>query len=68
MSTVAEIKEAVEKLSLSERAEFAKWFNGWEADEWDRQMASDFAPGGKHEAVLKEVDSNIRSGTLRDLP
>lgn len=68
MSTVAEIKAAVSKLSLSERAEFAKWFNGWTDDEWDRQIAKDFAPGGKHESVLKEVDANIKSGKLRDLP
>ena len=68
MSTVAEIKAAVSKLSLSERAEFVKWLNGWTDDEWDRQMAADFAPGGKHEGMLKEVDENINSGNLRDLP
>lgn len=68
MSTVAEIKKAVEKLSLSERAELAKWFNGWEDDEWDRQMAADFAPGGRHADALKEVDRNIESGKLRDMP
>ena len=68
MSTVAEIKNAVANLSLSERAEFAKWFNGWEDDEWDKQVAADFAPGGRYEAVLKEVDDNIATGKLRDLP
>jgi hypothetical protein len=68
MSTVAEIKAAVSKLSLSERAEFAKWFNNWTDDEWDRQMAADFGPGGKSEGVLKEVDSNIKTGNLREMP
>jgi hypothetical protein len=68
VSTVTEIKQAVEKLSLSERAEFAKWFNGWEDDEWDRQMASDFAPGGKHADVLREVDGNIAGGRLDNMP
>lgn len=68
MSTVAEIKTAVAKLSLSERAEFAKWFNGWEDDEWDKQMAADFSSGGRYEAVLKEVDDNIEAGKLRDFP
>jgi hypothetical protein len=68
MNTVAEIKKAVENLSLSERGEFAKWFNGLNDDEWDRQIISDFAPGARHEAVLKEVDSNIRSGKLREMP
>ena len=64
MSTVAEIKAAVSKLPLSERAEFAKWFNGWTDDDWDRQIAKDFGPGGKHESVLEEVEENIMSGKL----
>jgi hypothetical protein len=68
MSTVAEIKAAVSQLSLSERAEFAKWFNGWTDDEWDRQMASDFAPGGRYQNVLEEVDSNIKANCLLDPP
>jgi len=68
MSTVAEIKQAVTKLSLSERAEFAKWFNGWEDDEWDRQMAVDFAPGGRYAGVLREVDDNIRAGRVGEMP
>jgi hypothetical protein len=68
MSTVAEIKQAVQKLSLSERAEFARWFNEWEDDDWDRQMAEDFAPGGKHAHVLREVADNAHAGKLRDLP
>ncbi len=68
MSTVAEIKQAVQELSLSERAEFAKWFNEWEDDAWDQQMAADFAPDGKHAYVLREVADNARSGKLRDLP
>lgn len=68
MSTVAEIKQAVTKLSLAERAEFAKWFNGWEDDEWDRQIAADFAPDGKHADVLREVDENTKAGRLGKMP
>ncbi len=68
MSTLAEIKAAVQTLSLSERAEFAKWFNGWEDDEWDKQMTEDFAPDGRHAHVLREVEANAKSGKLRELP
>lgn len=68
MSTLVEIKAAVENLSVSERAEFAKWFNGWEDDAWDRQMAADFAPGGKHADVLREVDENIKAGRIGKMP
>ncbi len=51
VSTVEEIQQAIEKLSLSERGKLAKWFNGWEDDDWDKQMAADFAPGGRYEHV-----------------
>lgn len=68
MSAVEQIKAEVQKLSISERAEFAKWFNGWTDDEWDKEMAEDFGPGGRHESVLREVDENVRKGRLRDLP
>ena len=31
------IKEAIQKLSMEERAELAKWLYGWEDDAWDEQ-------------------------------
>jgi hypothetical protein len=51
VSTVEEIQQAIEKLSLSERGKLAKWFNGWEDDDGDKQMAADFGPGGRYEHV-----------------
>jgi len=38
MSTVEEIKVAIQTLSLEERAELARWLHGWSDDDWDRQM------------------------------
>ena len=67
MSTVAEIKVAVAKLSLSERAEFAKWFNGWEDDEWDKQMVKDFSPGGRGMAWVAKVKRDLAEGQARPL-
>ena len=67
MRTVEEIKLAVEKLSLEERAEFAKWFNGWEDDDWDRQIQSD-ARSGKLDKLLAEVDADIEAGHMRKFP
>ncbi len=68
MSTLQEIQQAIEQLSLSERAQLAKWFNGWEDDEWDQQMYRDFAKGGRYEQVPKRVQSDIEKGPLLDLP
>ncbi|MEK7685496.1 MAG: hypothetical protein AAB466_08740 [Verrucomicrobiota bacterium] len=68
MSTAQEVQQAIEALSLSERAKLAKWFNGWDDDEWDRQMAADFGPGGRYEQIPKRVKEEIKRGSLLDLP
>ena len=67
MSTVQEIKDAIERLSFEQRAELAAWLHGWKDDEWDRQMKRDVA-NGKLDNVLREVDDDIRAGRLRDMP
>ena len=67
MTTVDEIKAAIDKLSFDERAEIARHIHGWADDEWDREMADD-AKAGKLDHLLKKVDANIQSGNLRELP
>ena len=67
MSTVEEIKAAVEKLSFEEKAEFARWFHGWKDDAWDRQMARDIATG-KLAKLLADTDADVDAGRLRELP
>jgi hypothetical protein len=34
-------------------------------DEWDRQMARDFAPGGRGVHVIEKVKADIRDGKFR---
>ena len=52
MSTVAEIKRAIEKLSPQERCELEALLHPWPDDDWDRQMQADAEPGGKlHEMM-----------------
>ena len=43
MSTVEEIKSAIEKLSPEQREELELWLSGADDDEWDRQMKADAA-------------------------
>ena len=45
MSTVEEIKTAINRLSLEERAEMLAELCGWTDDNWDRQMKADAATG-----------------------
>jgi hypothetical protein len=65
--SLPEIKEAIQKLSLEERAELATWLYGWEDDAWDEQMKRDVA-AGKLDKLLAEVDADITKGSLFPMP
>jgi hypothetical protein len=57
MSTVAEIKAAIDRLSLQERCELEAFLHPFEDDDWDRQMKRDAAAGkfgGLHDAAEAE--------------
>ena len=61
MSTVEEIKTAIGRLSLEERAEIAAELCGWTDDDWDRQMKSD-ARAGKFSSLNRDADAAQRAG------
>ena len=65
--SLAEIKNAIEQLSLEERAQLAAWLHGWKDDEWDDQMKRDIAAGNL-DNVLREVEDDIKAGRLKDMP
>ena len=58
MSTVAEIKAAIAKLTLEERAEVAPCLHEREDDAWDKRMQQDLAVG-KRDRLLAKVDEDI---------
>jgi hypothetical protein len=61
MSTVAEIKAAIDQLSPEERCELEALLHPWEDDEWDRQMRAD-AAAGKFDALKREADAAHAAG------
>ena len=61
MSTIAEIREAIAKLSLEEQAELAAELCGWTDDDWDRQMQADAATG-KFAAMDAQSREDLRAG------
>jgi hypothetical protein len=65
--TVEEIKAAIPKLTLEQRAELARCLHGWEDDEWDAQMKRDLV-AGKLDKQLKKVDADIARGNISDPP
>jgi hypothetical protein len=68
MSTVAEIKAAIDQLSPQERCELEALLHPHAEDDWDRQMASDAEPGGKLQEMMSESRKNARAGKLVDFP
>ena len=66
MSTVQEIKSAIARLSLEERAELISELCGWADDDWDRQMKSD-AAAGKFDALNRDADVAHASGQTRPI-
>lgn len=67
VSTLQDIKAAIPKLTLEERAEVARCLHRWEDDEWDEQMKRDLA-AGKLDPLLKKVDADIDRGKFSELP
>ena len=61
MSTVEEIKTAISRLSLEERAEIAAELCGWADDEWDKQMKAD-AVAGKLGSLNRDADAAHEGG------
>ena len=66
MSTVQEIKSAIEQLTLETRAELIADLCGWTDDNWDRQMKADAATG-KFAVLNEEADNAHRAGQTKRL-
>jgi len=64
---LAELKSAISELSDRERAELAAWLLSLDREAWDRQMETDFSPGGAGMKLLEEVDSAIDRGDYKPL-
>ena len=61
MSTVQEIKAAIDQLSLQERAELTAALRNWTDDDWDAQMKGG-AERGKVASLNREADSVYAAG------
>lgn len=66
MSTVEEIRTAIERLSLEERAQIIADLCGWTDDDWDCQMKAD-AAGGKFAVLNREADADLAAGQTHPL-
>jgi len=68
MSTVAEIKSAIDKLSPRDRCELEALLHPWSDDEWDLEMQADSQSGGKLHKLMLSSRKNAELGKLSDFP
>lgn len=64
MSTVQEIKSAIERLPLEERAALVAELCGWTDDDWDRKMKAD-AHAGKFVSLNDKAANAYRTGETK---
>jgi hypothetical protein len=66
--SLAEIEEAVDKLSPEELAKLAAHIARRDKLAWDQEIEHDFSPGDKREKALKKIDAEIDAGNFTPLP
>jgi hypothetical protein len=66
MSTVDEIKDALQQLPPEELAAFRSWFAEFDAGLWDRQFEEDVA-AGRLDRLAEEAIEDLREGRCTDL-
>ncbi|HJW38152.1 MAG TPA: hypothetical protein VJ420_06015 [Candidatus Udaeobacter sp.] len=65
--SIEQIEQAIEKFSRDELAAFRKWFLEFDQEAWDKEIEQDIA-AGRFEAVLREVNDDIKAGRVTGLP
>jgi len=63
---IKELESAIARLPPSELAELAKWFEEFQAQAWDEQLASD-VKAGRLDALLKEAEQDFEQGRCEPL-
>lgn len=64
--TVAELEQAVAKLSKQELNRFREWFDEYYAELWDRQIEED-AKAGKLDKIIAEAAEEYDAGLSKPL-
>ena len=64
---VEAIKEEIGHLSEQERKHLLDWLEELEEQAWDKEIERDFAPGGRGERLIAEVEADIAAGRTKPL-
>ena len=66
MTSLAEIKEAIQNLPAAEFAEIARWLQDVQEDQWDQQIEAD-AVAGRLDFFKEQVAQARAAGTVGEL-
>lgn len=64
--SLQELEETVTRLPQAELVTFAKWFDEFMADQWDRRFEEDVR-SGRLEAVGRQADEHFEAGRCTPL-
>jgi len=67
MSTVAEIENAIKKLTPEEIRTVGDWLDAFREQLWDRQIEAD-AQAGKLDKLMEEAKQDYLAGRCKPLP
>jgi len=66
LTKVAEIEEAIKKLSNDDLRKFRSWYFDFDQSEWDKQISKDFKTGKLDELAKKALD-DYRNNNYKNL-
>ncbi len=64
--SVQELEKAVVQLPTPELAQFAAWFEAYQADLWDQQIERD-ALAGRFDALAEQANQEFEAGRCKPL-
>ena len=64
--SITEIKTIISQLPPADLADLTEWFEEFQEDAWDRQIAND-VKAGRFEAIFQRVEEQAESGQCRAL-
>jgi len=64
--SVLELEKAISQLPAEELSQFAKWFEEYMADEWDKQIERDVT-AGKFDKIFAKADEDFKAGRCTPL-
>jgi len=66
MSTIAEIQQAITRLSPTQQRELARWFEDALEDAWDAQIEED-VKAGRLDHLVSRAEADIAAGRVKPL-